>query len=159
MDGDATFSTDRRYRYTLERWWDTEKPTLGWVMLNPSVGTGDRNDQTLRRCIGYAKDWGYGSFIVCNLFALRSQDPTNLYDAPDPVGPENDRHLRHLPRLVDKVVVAWGARGDYLDRDIEVCVNVLEDVDLYALDTTKEGFPCHPLRQPADLEPKLYVRA
>ena len=38
--------------------------------------------------------WGYGRMDVCNIFALRSTDPKELYKDEDPVGSENDFHIR-----------------------------------------------------------------
>lgn len=150
----AVLSADREYRYRLWRTWNEEKPTLAFIMLNPSTADESEDDPTIRRCLGYAEDWGYGTLIVGNLFALRATDPSELRDHPDPVGPENDRHLREICDEADKVIVAWGTDGSLNDRESEV-VDLL-DVDLYALNETKHGHPNHPLYQPKDAEPEVF---
>lgn len=147
---DAVLSNCGEYRYRLSRTWDVEKPTVAFLMLNPSTADASEDDPTIRRCLGFAKDWGYGSLVVANLFALRTPDPSNLRDHPDPVGPENDEYLRDVCEQAEKVVAAWGANGSFNDRALEV-TQTLES-DLFALDTTKDGHPVHPLFQPADAE-------
>lgn len=147
----AEISECGTYRYRLSRTWDTERETVAFVMLNPSTADATDDDPTLTRCINYAKDWGYGSLVVANLFALRSTSPDNLARHPDPVGPENDRYLRAVCDEAETVVAAWGTDGDLYDRESEVAD--LLDGDLYALDTTKQGHPNHPLYQPKDAEP------
>lgn len=151
----AVISDDGTYRYRLRRRWDANAGTCAFIMLNPSTADGTEDDATIRRCIGYAKDWGYGELVVGNLFALRSTDPDNLRDHPDPVGPENDAWLSKIVDAADRVVAAWGTNGSYLDRGREVVQGL--DVGLYALNTTKDGHPCHPLYQPADAEPEPYA--
>jgi len=151
---DAVLTNDGLYRYRLTRTWDVEKPTLAFIMLNPSTADATTDDPTIRRCLGYAEDWGYGRLVVGNLFAYRTSDPSELRDHESPVGPENDRHLREIASEADRVVAAWGTDGDLYDREREVC-NLL-DVDLYALNTTKHGHPNHPLYQPKDAEPEVY---
>lgn len=150
----AVLSDDREYRYRLRRTWDTEKPTLAWIMLNPSTADETEDDPTIRRCLGFAESWGFGSLVVGNLFALRATDPDHLREHPAPVGPENDRHLREICDAAEQVVAAWGTNGAYRGRGVEV-VGML-DADLFALDTTKDGHPVHPLYQPADTEPERY---
>lgn len=147
----AVLSDDREYRYRLSRTWNVEKPTLGWIMLNPSTADETEDDPTIRRCIGYAKDWGYGSIVVGNLFALRATEPKELYDHPDPIGPENNDHLQQICEDAETVVAAWGAHGDYQQRGW--AVRQMLDVELLALDTTMHDQPVHPLYQPADAEP------
>lgn len=61
MDKDAILSADRKYRYVLTRIWDEAKPTVLFIGLNPSTADEETDDQTIRKCIGYAKRWGYGS--------------------------------------------------------------------------------------------------
>lgn len=146
----ALFSEDREFRYRLWREWDADKPTLAFIMLNPSTADETELDPTCRRCVGYAKDWGYGKLIVGNIFAVRSTDPDNLYDHPNPVGPENDEHLRDICEDAEKVIAAWGHHGGLNGRGPEV-VDTL-DADLFALDITMEGHPSHPLYQPKDAE-------
>ena len=75
--GDARFSRDRRYRYSLVRRWG-EGPRVAWVMLNPARASADADDRTVRRCTDFARRWGCGSMEVVNLFALV---------APAPAGP------------------------------------------------------------------------
>ncbi|MFC7231619.1 DUF1643 domain-containing protein [Saliphagus sp. GCM10025308] len=150
----AVFSDDSVYRYRLWRTWDTSKPTLAFLMLNPSTADATEDDPTIRRCLGFAKEWDYGSLAVVNLFALRSPDPAALREHADPVGPENDDHLQAVCEEVETVVAAWGANGSLQGRASEVA-RLLEG-NLHALDTTKNGHPVHPLYQPADAEPELW---
>lgn len=149
---DAVLSDDGQYRYRLSRTWDTAKPTVAFVMLNPSTADATEDDPTIRRCLGFAKAWGYGSLVVVNLFGLRTPDPSNLRDHPNPVGPANDEHLRAVCDDAEQVVAAWGANGSLQGRAQEVGQTL--EADLYALDTTKAGHPVHPLYQPADAEPE-----
>jgi len=158
----AVISNDGRYRYRLARMWDAEKPTLAWVMLNPSTADETEDDPTVRRCIGYAKDWGYGSIAVGNLFALRATDPSELDDDPNPIGEKNDFHLRKIANEAAKVVVAWGASysGNGLGEVRRTYVTTLleeETGEVFALDTTKDGHPVHPLYQPSDADPAVYT--
>ena len=83
----AVFSPCGRYRYKLWRVWDPDLP-LGCVMflmLNPSTATDAEDDPTIRRCIGYARSWGYGGLYVGNLFAYRATDPTALQRVDHPL--------------------------------------------------------------------------
>lgn len=150
--GDAAFDGAREYRYRLWRTWNAEKPTVAFVMLNPSTADERENDPTIRRCVGYADDWGYGTLEVVNLFALRATDPSALRDHGDPVGDANDEYLRRVCDAAAFVVAAWGGKGSIRDRGREVA-RIL-DADLHALDTTRDGHPVHPLYQPADADPK-----
>ena len=104
----AVFSTDDDYRYRLGRLWNADKPIVAFVMLNPSTADATTDDPTIRRCLNYAEDWGYGTLLVGNLFALRSTDPSRLHDHPEPVGPDNDEHLWEICEAAERVIAAWG---------------------------------------------------
>ncbi|KAB1184830.1 MULTISPECIES: DUF1643 domain-containing protein [Haloferax] len=151
----AVLSDCREYRYRLTREWNAEKPAVAFLMLNPSTADETEDDPTIRRCIGYAKDWGYGSLVVGNLFALRSSDPSDLREHPDPIGPDNDEHLQFICDNAEMVVAAWGTDGALKERGKEVAQTLNEN--LYALNTTKEGHPNHPLYQPKDAEPEPFL--
>jgi len=112
----ATFSSDRKYRYTLRRSISMSPGTLCFVMLNPSTADETQDDPTIRRCIGFATKWGFGQLLIVNIFALRSTDPEHLYGHVDPIGPENDDVLYRAFVESDQVVAAWGNHGSHLGR-------------------------------------------
>ncbi|WP_183723163.1 MULTISPECIES: DUF1643 domain-containing protein [unclassified Rhizobium] len=151
----ALFSRCNCYRYLLERQWDPSRETVAFLMLNPSTADAFSTDPTLRRCIAFARSWGFGGLVVGNLFALRSSSPGRLYEQADPVGPENDRYLRKMSESCDRIVCGWGRHGAYRDRAFEVC-RMLATSKLYALKFTSDGHPCHPLYISGTAEPKLF---
>jgi len=76
-DADARFSPCSTWRYSLTRKWNA-LPLLGFIGLNPSTADETEDDPTIRRCIGFARDWGFGGIVMLNLFAYRSTDPRQL---------------------------------------------------------------------------------
>lgn len=153
LAADATFSGCRRYRYVLERHWDDALPAVLFIGLNPSTADEQADDPTVRRCVRFAQDWGYGSLLLANLFALRSTDPKGLLDAADPVGRWNDRWLKRLESRASLSVAAWGVHGTLRDRDRTVAARL---VNLHCLGTTKDGHPRHPLYLRADTQPRPF---
>jgi len=142
--GTALFSKDRRYRYRLGRTWDSDKPKCIFIMLNPSTATAEKNDPSVRRCMGFAQREGCGELEVINLFALRSTDPKQLYLSDDPIGPENNYYMRLAVKNAKIIVAAWGSHGHLYRRGEEIC-RLLEGTDLLCLGVTKDGHPKHPL--------------
>ena len=153
MNKGAIFSEDNIYRYQLSRIWDEEKPKILFIMLNPSTADEFVEDPTIRRIVNYAKDWGYGSVYVGNLYAFRSTDPKGLNSVEDPIGPENITHIQTLIGLVDKVVYAWGN-----ERKEPEWLKKLVDAP-YCIDISKKGIPKHPLYLKKCLTPQLYIRS
>ena len=117
---DAEFSPCRQYRYSLWRYWDEHKRYAVFVCLNPSTADETKDDPTVRRCINFAKGWDYGGMIMLNLFALRSTDPKRLKLVDDPVGPDNDFHLRSASSKAGITIAAWGIHGTLMGRNKEV---------------------------------------
>lgn len=154
----ALFSPCDRYRYSLWRCWGPAQPRLLIVGLNPSTADAAHNDPTIRRCIGFAKSWGYGSVTVTNLFALRSPYPKALRAAADPVGPETDAWIGRLVAEADLCLVAWGNGGKLLGRDRAVGARLARsDRSLVCLGVTKQGQPAHPLYQKKTLKPMSWI--
>jgi hypothetical protein len=153
-DSGAVISECGIYRYKLWRFWDDRLPACAFIMLNPSVADASIDDPTIRRVVGYARGWDYGSVTVANLFALRSTDPAAMKSAADPVGPLNDRHIVEVARSSALVVAAWGAHPGIEGRARDVR-RMLADagVTLYCLALTKGGHPGHPLFLKSDLVP------
>lgn len=154
----ATAVIDGPYRYDLTRTWGPG-PRLGWVMLNPSTADAAVDDPTIRRCIGYAKAWGFSGIAVRNLFAYRATRPAELAAAADPVGPDGDRWLTRWG-TVRLVVAAWGTgRYPALHGRAAAAARLLaavDGIDVVGLRTGHDGNPVHPLYQPADLRPAAW---
>ncbi len=149
---------DGPYRYNLWRTWDFIKGQVVWVMLNPSTADANADDPTIRRCINFARDWGYGGIVVVNLFGLRATDPKKIKNHADPVGPKNDEMLLRQCQLGEVVICAWGNHGLYLGRD-KIITELLNSrgVDTYRLGApTKEDSPRHPLYMRKDIEREVH---
>lgn len=147
---DAVFSPCRRYRYALWRWWGGSDRHAMFIGLNPSTADEIHDDPTVRRCIAYARAWGFGGMWMTNLFGWRATDPADLKRVDEPNGADNDWTLRRLARHADLVVAAWGLHGAHRDRGLEV-LRLLPR--LHCLRLTQQGFPAHPLYLPARLQP------
>lgn len=154
MINQTLFSPDRTYRYALWREWIGGEGYAMFIGLNPSTADETRDDPTIRRCIGFAKAWGYAGLCMTNLFAYRATKPADMKAATDPVGPDNDKHLVMLAEHADVVVAAWGANGTHKGRDEDVLALIPV---LHCLALTKDGHPGHPLYLPKTLVPVLMV--
>lgn len=146
---DAVFSPNGDYRYRLIRRWGEGK-TLLFVMLNPSTADANADDNTVRKCMRYARINGFTGIEVVNLFAYCATDPIELRLAGYPVGPGNDAAIREsAARIVadgGKVCVAWGANVKGLARPNEV-LRMLAELGAvpHTLKLTRDGYPSHPL--------------
>lgn len=180
----ATISACGTYRYSLWReWrgtpnakWDMwknddgspvldgagaqvgEPETVTFIMLNPSTADGKADDPTIRRCVSFARAWGYDRMVVVNLFAYRATDPRALLalnHQDDPVGANNQSYIERLTGERGIVVCAWGAHGAHLEQDETALGWVYPHAKIFCLGRTKEGHPRHPLYVPAsqELEP------
>lgn len=147
----AIISRDGVYRYALVRddlqldaaaWARARGRTVAFIMLNPSTADAKEDDPTIRRCMGFAREWGYNKLVVGNLFAFRATKPTNLPDdISEAIGPENIEWLRRLVHESELVVAAWGGSKRAAARADELNFKT----PLHCLGTTKSGAPRHPL--------------
>jgi hypothetical protein len=153
----AVFDASGRYRYRLTRVWAPERPRVLFVLLNPSTADHRRDDPTIRRCMGFARAWGYGGVEVVNLFAWRATRPRDLRQAREPVGRGNTRHLRAAVRRAERVVVAWGMHGAWRGRG-RVALALLRRWDCapLCLGITRSGQPRHVLYLPRKARPTAY---
>lgn len=76
MKSEAILSVDRKYRYVLTRTWDETLPNIMFVGLNPSTADETTDDPTIRRCINFAKSWGYGGYIWLIFLLIVALIPT-----------------------------------------------------------------------------------
>jgi hypothetical protein len=137
------------YRYRL---WRTLAATTSrrvlFVMLNPSTADAETDDPTLRRCLGFASQWGFGRVEVCNLFAYRATRPATLRMVLDPVGPRNQDHLVEAATGCNLVVAAWGNLGHASDQSARVLAMLRGLAQVKCLGITGIGAPKHPLYVP-----------
>lgn len=143
MHKSAILSEDRRYRYTLIRTWDKSLPRVMFIGLNPSTADETTDDLTIKKCIGFAKRWGFGSIVMVNLFAIRATDPRVAASADEPIGEENDRYILSESKGCEKIVAAWGDQKWLGGRDKTV-MRLLGK--MYCLGQTRNGHPKHPSR-------------
>lgn len=141
------------------------KGTCCFVMLNPSTADALQDDPTIRRCIAFARGWGYDTLSVRNLFPWRATDPKELVEAERTAdifgGGYGGRGEQELLAActADMLVVAWGA-GVPFGRDAAVLrlfKRHFSGKPLYCLGTTKNGHPRHPLYVKGDVQPQLFV--
>ncbi|UVW30641.1 DUF1643 domain-containing protein [Massilia sp. H6] len=121
-----------------------------FVVLNPSTADEVTDDPTIRRCIAFAKAWGYGALCMTNLFAFRATDPDDMKAAAEPIGPQNDFHLQRLARGGWRCRGRMGVYGTHLERNAAVRSMVPA---LHYLRKTADGHPGHPLYLPKILTP------
>jgi hypothetical protein len=152
----AEISDCGHYRYRLWRRWDA-RGAVAFLMLNPSTADASTDDPTIRRCMRFARSWGYGSLEVVNLFAWRCSSRVVLLTVPDPIGPLNDAAIPGVVGAADGVVCAWGAWGQGVDGIARTRARVVMELlrgcvsasRIWCLGTTASGHPRHPLYVPA----------
>jgi len=150
----AVFSLGKEYRYVLWRWWNREKDYAMFIGLNPSTADEMKDDPTIRRCVGFAMDWGCGGLCMTNLFALRATNPVEIMSpCVEPVGFDTDYWLFKCAWKAKIVVAAWGTKGEYQQRD-KIVYGMIEN--LKCLGLTKAGHPQHPLYLPKNIKPRPF---
>lgn len=177
----AIISKDQKYRYLLWRewrgthnpnnWrWFGEKDGAGhdygepkacvFIMLNPSTANAEKDDPTIRRCVGFAKSWNFERLEVVNLFAHRATKPSVLLALShndDPEGDQNSEIVRRATAEAGMVICAWGAHGGHLQQD-ETALGWFACKEKYILGLTADDHPRHPLYVTAASQPVLYKR-
>lgn len=151
MFSSAEISECGFYRYRLMRQWDRALPTLFAGLINPSTADHTHDDQTVKGLVRRAKHHGFGALVIWNPFAIRSTDPSAIFSSPDPVGPENDRHITQLfddcaSQSGSLCMVGWSRFGSFLGR-ASVIEGIARNhrVALHCVATNADGSPRHPL--------------
>lgn len=153
----ADISRDRVYRYTLWRRWSDGDRYVQFVCLNPSTADEETDDPTVRKCVKFAKTWGYDALCITNLFAYRATNPRVMMAAADPIGFGNDRWLLKVAADASLIVAAWGLDGVHLHRSAAVR-RLLRNFDLHYLRITRSE-PWHPLFLPDKTLPSRWYRS
>lgn len=131
----------QKYRYMLSDTVGRGCGRLLWIMLNPSTADATTNDPTIRRVIDFTERWGYREWAVCNLYAYRATDPSELkrLTPAERFGPQNAFWLHSEIGIASSIVVAWGGKR------IDPVPSLTYDAAVHCLGLTKSGEPLHPL--------------
>jgi hypothetical protein len=138
------------FRWRLDREVQDEGIVAALVGVNPSDAGAVKNDQTIRKDLGFAQRLGWRRIIKVNKFAFRATDVRELASAFDPIGPENDAHLARAFEDADVIVPCWGPLSKLPKRlrrrYIEVC-RIIERAGkpVMCLGTANDGQPRHTL--------------
>lgn len=165
----ARFSPCGRYRYELGRRALGGHGRMVMLLCNPSTaGRKDpaAEDNTSRRCKGFAVRERSDELVLINPFAFSATEPDKLAEAwlegRDIVGPDNDRTIAEWAARADLLVIGCGAppgrkafKEAFRERIAELVRGPLAGRELLCLGLTDEGWPRHPrlLRNDAPLKP------
>jgi len=139
----ADFSACRKYRYTLWRNWSDGGRYVNFICLNPSTADETNDDPTMRKCIKFAKAWGYDAMCATNIFAYRATDPKEMKRQAEPIGESNDYYIHNIAHNAALVVAAWSQHGTHLERSKQVR-EILTGLDVHMLKMGSKE-PWHPL--------------
>jgi hypothetical protein len=135
------------------------------IGLNPSTADHLKLDPTAQSINQVALNSGFDSWIILNLYPLRSTDPYELPDSMDSqIHQQNLNSIREIIQTTGNPVI-WAAWGN----GIEIRSYMLQCLrDIYRIssdyncswlsfgDITQKGHPRHPLYLNSETEPKLF---
>lgn len=154
LSRNASFDRQRIYRYELHRGWSDGSRMVNFICLNPSTADAEMDDPTVRKCVKFARTWGYDSLCITNLFAYRTVDPRLMMKAADPIGLGNDRHILQIAERASLVICAWGRDGAFMGRG-SIVRRMIARFDPHYLRLTREQ-PWHPLYLPDSTVPSRW---
>ncbi|MEM1155117.1 MAG: DUF1643 domain-containing protein [Pseudomonadota bacterium] len=153
----ALISQCGQYRYWLTRQWEEvgeHGRFVSFVGLNPSTADADVDDPTIRRCVGFAKQWGFAGLVMLNLYAFRATKPADMKAADDPAGPGSLGYIMNAfsSKALTDVVLCWGNHAEKKRGDIMIDLAHNYGLRVWHLGLTKSGNPRHPLYLPKDTQ-------
>lgn len=144
----AEVSEDGRYRYWLSRQLSAGSRFVTFIGLNPSTADAMKDDPTIRKCVGFARLWGFDWLFMGNLNAFRSTDPKGLPKVGvDAVGPKNYEMVNWLCAKSEIVVAAWG-QNRLSPYATELGERIKHLPHALHLGLNQDGTPKHPLYLP-----------
>lgn len=161
-----TADIEGEYRWTLRRSWGAGPP-VGWICLNPSVASADRDDPTCWEMMCHSLRLGFGSMVVTNIYAYRATSPLDLKrwiggarECP-PMTYENHQAAARALKGIETIICGWGAHARQLDVECfleGIAWELVPGLDmmfitgegpypipLWCLGRTGSGAPKHPL--------------
>ena len=144
----------RLNRFVLNCTWDEGRGKVTFILCNPSIGDEGQADLTLRRCVNYARNWGYGSLDVVNLFSQITTDPSALIESQESRQGENDSYIIRSIEEADRVIFGWGEVEKRFPKRAGEVKALVPTEKQFCLSRTANGkYPRHPSRLRRDLLP------
>ena len=151
-------TNDNKYRYALGKVQDNSNKILFCFGINPSNATPDKLDPTAKRIQKIAKEHGYDSWIILNVYAKRATEPNDMDETQDLIlHKENLKIITELLNeysLCSDILFAYGdliSKRAYLKKNLCEIINIIKTTnyggDCYCLGKTKLGNARHPLYQ------------
>lgn len=138
---DARFSDDRKFRFSLYREWDSAKPKVAFIGLNPSTANEITNDNTITKCAKIAANNGFGAFYMINLFTYVTAYPNELLTCGNPDYLADD-YIHNVTVNCSATVACWGAFKQNKERANVVLSKLINPL---CLKINADGSPKHPL--------------
>lgn len=155
---EVEFDESGKHRFKLTCSWMEGLPRCLFIMLNPSIADLEVCDRTLDKCIKIAKNNGYGSISVVNLFSYRTSKPEKLLAVEER---NHSANLETVKKSIDEaklIIAAWGEQGVWFNGCYPVFKYIEEtEKKLYCLDENRYGWPRHPLYMKVDTVLKEYT--
>lgn len=141
---------DNRHRFLLG---EQGQKTLICSGINPSTAEPGNLDNTLTTVRRFAKDLGYDSWLMINVYPQRATNPNDLdFEIDDRLHQQNLRAIDSIMRAgKTDVWAAWGTlihKRKYLSKCLEDIyrLSLQYNISWYSIGKiTKDGHPHHPL--------------
>jgi hypothetical protein len=150
LKSSAVISPCGTWRWRLDRDVQEHGVVFAYFGVNGSTAGEAEEDQTTMKWRGFTLRNGGRKYIAGNPFGFRATDVRDLAKAPDPVGPDNARHLAEIIAEADILVPCWGNRAKVPERLRHHLFSLKRQ--LFAADKpvkifglTASGDPKHPL--------------
>lgn len=102
----ATFSQDKKHRFSLFRCWDIVRPCAMVIGLNPSTANDEEDDRTIGFVTRILNNNNYGGLFMVNLYTMITPYPKDL------VRDDNREHAIKIWQVsmeyCTDAVFAWG---------------------------------------------------
>ena len=133
---------NKNKRYSLWRIWNENLPKVLYVMLNPSLADGSKDDRTIRKLNYFTEKFGFGGFYVGNIYPQITPYPKVLYSLNLSQSKKNCFYINSMVKKSKKTVFAW---GNCKERPLWV-ENLVKNPLCFG--HNKNGSPKHPLYLP-----------
>ena len=160
MKRKTIFNGNCSRRYQLWREWDMFNPSfVQFIGLNPSTATAAEDDPTIRRCVGFAKRWGFGALCMTNLFSQVTPFPSELILPADRAWPMDVQKLIDIGHEAGKIICCWGAFQTAKFWSVDVRQALIADgLKPFVLGLNNDGSPKHPLYLSRETKPVPWIK-